>query len=248
MHAGMAPPQLGGDRLLVRGVAEREQEAHGDRLRLPDVGQRAEIERLELALGPEPAAHAVAALERHERLGMLGAKPVEVRARLAPEVEEMLEAGVPDVRDPGAAPLEERVRGDGRPMREARQPGARPHRARGGEHRLLLPRGGRHLGRPDPPLLDEHRVGERAADVDAQDRHVRTLHRHASPRLPLRLRRADPRHRARLARRLGARSTASTATSCRPTCGRRSSAPPMRRGTRWRTSRSSSGSRSSGRR
>src|SRR5204863_158731 len=83
-----------------------------------------------------------------------------------------------------AATLEERVRGDGRPMREARQPGARSHRARGGEHRFLLPRGGRHLGRPDPPLLDEHCVGERATDVDAQDRHVRTLHRHASPRLP----------------------------------------------------------------
>ena len=91
----------------------------------------------------------------------------------------MLEAGVPDVGGAGAAPLEQRVRGNRRPVREALSPAAGAHRARRGEHRLLLPRRGRHLGRPDPPLLDEHRVGERAADVDAQDRHVRTLHRHA---------------------------------------------------------------------
>ena len=210
----MAPPQLGRDGLLVRRVAEREEEADGDRLRLAELGERVEVERLELALRPEPAADAVAALERHERLRMLGAEAVEVRARLAPQVEQMLEAGVPDVRDAGAAPLEQRVRGDRRPVREARQPGARADRTRRGEHRLLLPRRGRHLGRPDPPLLDEHRVGEGAADVDAQDRHVRTLHRHAGPRLPLRLRRPDPRHRVRRAGRAGSGSTASTATSC----------------------------------
>ena len=133
--------------------------------------QGAEVQRLQLALGAEPPADAVTALDRHERLGMLGAEPVEVSARLAPQMKEMLEAGVPDVRDAGAATLEERVGGDGRPVREARQPGACPDRTSGGEHRLLLPRHGRHLGRTDPSLLDEHRVGERAADVDAEDRH-----------------------------------------------------------------------------
>ena len=121
----------------------------------------------------------MAALERHERLGVLGAEAVEMGAGLAPQVEEMLETGVADVRDAGAAPLEQRVRGDGRPVREPRQPGARAYLARCCQHRFLLPRRRRHLGRPDPSLLDEHGIRERAADVDAQDRHVRTLHRHA---------------------------------------------------------------------
>src|SRR5439155_18870391 len=112
-------------------------------------------------------------------------------------VEEMLEAGVAHVRGTGAAPLEERVRGDGRPVREPREPRAPTaadggrvfwpgagslavgasshHRSRGREHRLLLPGPGRHLGRPDPSLLDEYGVGEGAADVDVLVLHFRTL-------------------------------------------------------------------------
>ena len=129
VDAGMAPPQLRRDRLLVRRIAEREQQADGDRLRVAEVGKRVELERLELALRPEPAAHAVAALERHERLGMLGAEAVEMGARLPAQVEEVLEARVADVRGARAAPLEERVRGDGRPVREARR-APRPRRPR----------------------------------------------------------------------------------------------------------------------
>src|SRR5439155_23499138 len=179
--------ELRGEGPLVRSLAERKQDAHGDSLDVAHVGKRAEVERLELALRPKPAAHAVTALERYERLRVLGTEAVEVSARLPPQVKEMLEAGIADVRDPGAAPLEERVRGDGRPVREPREPRtrARADGTRGREHRLLLPGRGRHLGRPDPSLLDEHSVGEGAADVDAQDRHVRTLHRHARSRLPL---------------------------------------------------------------
>jgi hypothetical protein len=48
----------------------------------------------------------VTALERYERLGMLGAEAVEMGARLTPEVEEMLEAGVADIRDAGTPPFE----------------------------------------------------------------------------------------------------------------------------------------------
>src|SRR5205823_11486741 len=132
----MALPQLRRDGRLVRRVAEREEEADSDRVRITYGRQGAEVQRLQLALGAEPPADAVTALERHERLGMLGAEPVEVSARLAPQMKEMLEAGVPDVRDAGAATLEERVGGDGRPVREARQPGACPDRTSGGEHRL----------------------------------------------------------------------------------------------------------------
>src|SRR3954468_12621565 len=108
---------------------------------------------------------------------MLGAQAVQMRARLTPQMEELLEAGIPDVGDAGAAPLEERVCRDGGAVCEGRHASACGHRARGREHRLLLPRPRRYLGCPDPSLLDEHGVGEGAADVDAQDRHVRTLHR-----------------------------------------------------------------------
>ena len=76
------------------------------------------------------------------------------------------------------APLEERVRCDRGPVREARELGAlRADRPRRGEHRLLLPRRGRDLRHPDLPVVDEHRVGERPAHIDAQNR---STHRHYS--------------------------------------------------------------------
>jgi hypothetical protein len=109
---------------------------------------------------------------------MVLTQAVKVRACLAAQVEQVLETRIADVRRLRTPPLEERVRGDGRPVREALELGpVRPDGPRGREHRLLLPLRSRHLGRPDAPLLDEHRVGEGAADVDAKNRHVRTLHR-----------------------------------------------------------------------
>ena len=75
-------PQLGRDRPLVVGPVEREEQAHGYGLRL-DLGQRLEVERLEHAVRADALAHAEAALERHERLGMARAEAVEVRAILA---------------------------------------------------------------------------------------------------------------------------------------------------------------------
>ena len=51
-------------------VAEREQQADGDRVRV-DLRQRAELERRDHPVRPDPLADAEAALERHERLGML---------------------------------------------------------------------------------------------------------------------------------------------------------------------------------
>ena len=121
---GWRRAQLARDGLLVRRVAKREEEADRDRLGLVELGERVEVERLELALRPEPAPDAVAPLERDERLRMLGAEAVEVRARLAPQMEQVLEARVRDVGDAGAAPLEQRVRGNRRAVREARQPAA----------------------------------------------------------------------------------------------------------------------------
>src|SRR5581483_12192336 len=80
VHAGMTPPQLVRDRALVRRIPKREQEAHGDGVDLAHV--RDLPERLELAAGAETSAHAVAALERDERLRMLRAQAIEMRTRL----------------------------------------------------------------------------------------------------------------------------------------------------------------------
>ena len=146
-RARQAAPQLLRHRALVRRVAEREQQADGDRLDvLGELRQRVELQRLEHAVGADPLAHAVAALERHERLRMRGAEPVEVRAVLPPQVQQVLEPGGRDERGPRSLALEQRVGGDGRPVREPLDLG-RAHGRRGSEHRLLLPSGGRHLRR-----------------------------------------------------------------------------------------------------
>ena len=168
----------GRHRLLVRRIAEGEEQTDRDRLRITDIGERVELERFELAGRTDSAADAVTAVERHEWFRMLLAQAIQVRACLAAQVEQMLETRVAHVGRPGAPSLEQRVRRDSHPVREALELGLLcPDRPRGREHRLLLPLCGRHLGRADAPLLDEHRVGEGAADVDAQNRHVRTLHR-----------------------------------------------------------------------
>ena len=101
---------------------------------------------------------------------MLGTEPVEVRAVLPAEMKQMLEAGRGDERRSGALPLEQSVRRDRRPVREALD----IHRADGGrrgEHGLLLLGSGRHLRGHEALAVEQHRVGERPADVDAENRH-----------------------------------------------------------------------------
>src|SRR5207248_7976148 len=63
----VAPAQLLGRGELVARVAEREEKADRDRL---GIDLRELTERLELAVGADPAGHAVTPLERHERLRM----------------------------------------------------------------------------------------------------------------------------------------------------------------------------------
>ena len=151
-------------------VAEREEEADGDRLCV-DLAQGLEVERAKHALRTDALGDSEAALQRHERLGVVLAEPVEVRSGLAAEVEEVLEALGRDEGRARALALEQRVRGDGRPVREALEL-AGADRAGRGEHGLLLARGGRDLRGRDPALVHEDGVREGAADVDAENAHV----------------------------------------------------------------------------
>src|SRR3989304_1403235 len=88
------------------------------------------------AAAPPPAPGGTAR-EGNERLRVRLAQPVEVGAGLPAEVEEVLEAGRRDERGAGALALEERVRRDRRPVREASAPLA-AHGACGLDDRVLL--------------------------------------------------------------------------------------------------------------
>jgi hypothetical protein len=98
------------------------------------------------------------------------AQPVEVSPRLAAQVEDVLEAFGGNEGRARSRPLEESVRGDGRAVREALDPlGAeRGHRR---EDRVLLPGRGRNFDRLDRATIDEDGIGERPADVDAENGH-----------------------------------------------------------------------------
>jgi hypothetical protein len=101
---------------------------------------------------------------------MLGARAVEVRAGLAPQVQDVLEALVRDERRSRAAALEQGVRRDRRPVREAADL-ASSDRRRGLDHRLVLPRRRRHLRDPNVSVRDQHGVREGTSDVDSQHAH-----------------------------------------------------------------------------
>ena len=166
----IATPQLLGDTTLGLGVAEREEERDGDRLRV-DLRERVEVERDELAVRAGSSAHADAALERNEWRRVVDARAVEVRAGLSAQVEDVLEALVRHERRARAAPLEERVRRDRGAVREALDVrGA--HGGGGADDGVLLPRGRRHLRDADLTVLEQHGIGERPTDVDPERAHV----------------------------------------------------------------------------
>ena len=103
---------------------------------------------------------------------MLGARPIEMSAGLTSQMKDVLEARCADERGPCATPLEERVRGDRRAVREAIH-AVRPDRSSGRQDRLLLVFSRSHLRGPHFTLRDEHGVGERPADVDPERAHRR---------------------------------------------------------------------------
>jgi hypothetical protein len=166
---GQPTRDLRGDGALVARIPEGEQQADRDRLGV-ELGEGAKVEWLDDAIRPHPLADAEAVLDRHERLGMVLAEPVEVRPVLAPQVQEVLEACRRDERRPRALPLQQRVGRDRRPVRESLEL-ITADRGRCGQHRLFLALRGSHLGRPEIAVRDEHRVGEGAADIHAEDCH-----------------------------------------------------------------------------
>ena len=141
------------DAPLVGRVAEGEEQADRHRLRL-DLGQRVEVERLDHACRADPLAHADAALQRDEGLRVPIAEAVQVRPGLTAQVQEVLEAGRADEGRPRALPLEQRVRGDRRPVREPLQRSvAAPTCGRGLDNRAPPARGavGTLAVRSSPP-------------------------------------------------------------------------------------------------
>ena len=115
----------------------------------------------------------------HERGRSGRAQAVEVRAGLAPELDDVGEALGRDEHRARAAALEQRVRRHGHAVGEDLDvagggAGAREHGPDRRHHALGLVGGsGRRLRRQQPPAGDEHRIGEGPADVDAEQ-HVRT--------------------------------------------------------------------------
>jgi 3-methyladenine DNA glycosylase/8-oxoguanine DNA glycosylase len=168
-----APPQLAGDNLLVARVPEGEEQTHGDGFRV-HFWNRLEVEPLDDAVRPHPLAHAVAAFERNERLGMGGAEPVQVGAVLPPQMEHVLEPGRRDEGRPRPLALEQCVGRNGRAVREALDL-RRSQRESGGENRLFLAPQGPHLRRSQLTVSDQDRVRKRSPYVDSEHRHGATL-------------------------------------------------------------------------
>ena len=185
VRPGQALAQQLADPALVLGMAIGVQQHDGDRLGLARrhlLGERARgvlVERAQRPVGAHALGRPEAQLGRDERRGVRGAQPVEVGARLAAQLDHVGEARGGDQRGARAAALEQGVRGDGHPVREdlhlarvtarERQRGIdRAHHALG----LVVRRRG-HLRGDDPPVDRERRVGERPADVDAQQHGAR---------------------------------------------------------------------------
>ncbi len=171
--------QRGADRALVLGMAVGVQEAHRDRLGLVArdlVRERARIrERAQDAAGRSPLGRRDAQLRRDQRRGRRRAEAVQLRPRLPPELDDVGEARGRDEDGPGSATLEQRIRRDRHPVRKGHDGvrfGARcfQRRGDGGDDAHGLVGGGRRRLRRDDAVAEyEHRIGERPADVDAEN-------------------------------------------------------------------------------
>ena len=119
VRAGQPPPQLLGHRPLVRGVAEREEQADRDRLaRSSSSGSESSSSGSSTPSGPIRSRTPWQRSSGTSGSGCACAEPVEMRAVLAAQVQQVLEAGGRDERRARALALEQRVRRDRRPVRE----------------------------------------------------------------------------------------------------------------------------------
>jgi hypothetical protein len=164
------------DTLLVLRMQEREQEADRDGLDLglaqrgDDLGQRVLVERLQLAVGPHPLAHAEAQVAGHQRGRAAAREVVEVRPGLAADLQDVAEARRRHEGRARAAALQQRVGRHRHPVGERgdlRQPGRLDdrHDALG-----LVLRRRRDLRGHDTPADERGEVGERPAHIDAEGR------------------------------------------------------------------------------
>ena len=169
MSIRVAAAQLGRHRLLGGVVSKGEEQRDGDRLGL-DVRQRAQVERDELAVRAGSTTDPHATIQWHERRRMLGARPIEVRAGLPTEMQDVLEALVRDESSARPATLEQRIGRNRGAVGEAAD-GGRPDGESSGDDRVLLTLGRGHLRDPDLAVGDEHCVREGPADVDPERTH-----------------------------------------------------------------------------
>ena len=180
MEAWDAAPDLLGDPLLVRRVEVGEQEADRDRLGvelLDRFGYCAWFvlaQGVELAVRPHAATRADAVFRRHQGRRLWRAEPVELRAVLASDLQDVLEALRRDQHCSGAALFEECVRAHGHPVHEAldlagRRSGPLDHRGDRSKDALrLVPRSRGRLCRVNNGAVKQDGVGERSAYVDPE--------------------------------------------------------------------------------
>ncbi len=174
--------QQAAEHALVLGMGVGVKQRHGHRLRsrsLHVLHERARVggaQPLQRALRRAALGRAEAQLGRDERCGRRVAQSVEVGAGLAPELDDVGEAGRGDQRGARRLALEQRVRRDRHAVGKAPHVGRRrrrfrEHLANGLQHALaLVARRGRDLGAEhDAVGADEYRVGERPADIDSQE-------------------------------------------------------------------------------
>ena len=185
-HAGQELREQLAEHALVARVGVGVQQRDGDCLG-PSVGDAlhersrgAGIERAQNAVGGDPLGRGEAQLGGDERSGSGVAQPVEVRARLAAELDHVGEAVGGDQRGARRLPLQQGVGRDGHAVGEAAhvaglRAGPLQHERDGLQHADGLLAGGRghlggvHLGIAVGICADEHGVGEGAADIDSEE-------------------------------------------------------------------------------
>ena len=181
VHVRIGGLQRVADHRLVRGVEEREQQAHraGIGLRLADRlhqrRQRVGRKRADrLAVGGDALGRLEAQFARHQRRRVVVLQAEHMRADLPADLDQVAEALGDDERDLAAAPLDQRIRRDGRAVREPRdrrQLDAVAGRklAQAGNHRQgRVGRRRGHLVQDDAVgrVVEREKVREGAADID----------------------------------------------------------------------------------